>query len=190
MGKVEEALTAYDRAVQLKPDFQLALDNRKRLLVALKRVDQLYTLQHYDDAIKACDRTLQDDPSNATAWLMRGMALENKKQLAEAAIAYNNVISLQSDDHVAWFRLGTVLEDLGYSQRAVKAYTNVTRLQPQNHWAWYQRGTMLEKLDRPREALSSYQHALQIQSCFQPAQEAYQRVIDQTLSTTSPQAIG
>lgn len=182
LGQPDEALAAYDRAIELKPDFQFALDHRKRLLIALKRVDQLYTLQHYDDAIEACDQALKDNPDDAMVWLMRGMALENKQQLAEAAIAYNNVIRLQSDDHVAWFRLGTVLEDLGHLKRAAKAYSNVTRLQPHNHWAWYQLGRTLEKLENYRAAIAAFQRATKIQAGFEPAQAAYQRLINQSLA--------
>lgn len=183
--RIEEALAAYDRAVELKPDFQLAQERRKRLLVALERVDELYTLQHYDDAIAACDQVLKDNPHDATMWLMRGMALENQKQLAAAAISYNTVIRLQPDDHVAWFRLGTVLEELGHPKRAAKAYSNVTRLQPQNHWAWYQRGHMLEKLTEYRAAIASYQQAIKLQPTFDTAQSAYQSLLGRTLSLSS-----
>jgi tetratricopeptide (TPR) repeat protein len=188
LNRIDDALSAYARAVQLKPDFQLAQEKRKRLLISLKRVDQLYTLQHYDDAIAACDQALQENPEDATAWLMRGMALEHQKQLAAAAIAYNNVIRLQSDDHVAWFRLGTVLEDLGHPKRALKAYSNVTRLQPQNHWAWYQRGRMLEKLEQYREAIAAYHQASQAHPSFAPAQAAHQRLINQTLAPVLSQS--
>lgn len=187
LDQIDEALAAYDRAIELKPDFSLALEKRKRLLITLRRVDQLYTLQHYDDAIEACDQALKDNPEDATVWLMRGMALENQQQLAEAAIAYNTVIGLQPDDHVAWFRLGTVLEDLGHMKKAAKAYGNVTRLQPQNHWAWYQKGRVTEELQDYQEAILSYQQAAQLQPNFQTAQEAHQRVINQTLSAPSSQ---
>ena len=183
LSRIEDALAAYDRAIEIKPDFQFALDHRRRLLIALKRVDQLYTLQHYDDAIQACDEALRDNPEDATVWLMRGMALENKHQLVEAAIAYNTVIRLQADDHMAWFRLGTVLEDLGHLKRAAKAYSNVTRLQPQNHWAWYQLGRTLEKLGNYRAAIAALQRTLKIHSGFEPAQTAYQRLIDQSHTT-------
>lgn len=188
LDRTDDALAAYDRAVQLKPDFQLAIENRKRLLINLERVDQLYTLQHYDDAIAACDRTLKRDPDDVVAWFMRGMALENKKQLAEAAIAYNNVIRLQPDDHVAWFRLGSVLEDLGHPQRAAKAYGNVTRLQPQNHWAWHQWGRMLEQLEEYQEAISAYQQAATIRPTFQPAHLAHQRLLSHTVASSLSQS--
>ena len=186
LNQIEAALTAYDRAIELKPDFQLALDKRKRLLIALNRVDQLYTLQHYEDAIEACDQALEENPQDATVWLMRGMALENKHRLAEAAIAYNTVISLQLDDHVAWFRLGTVLEALGHFKRAAKAYANVTRLQPHNHWAWYELGGLLEKLGYYRKALIAYQQATKVQPQFELAQTAYQRLVEQTLTVEHP----
>ena len=188
LERIDDALAAYDRAVQLKPDFQFAQDKRKHLLIALQRVDQLYTLQHYDDAIAACDRTLQENPEDAMAWLMRGMALENQQELEESAIAYNHVVRLQPDDHMAWFRLGTVLESLGHLERAEKAYGNVTRLQPQNHWAWHQRGRILEKLEDYREAIVAYQRVTQIQPSFQPAQEAHQRLLNETLAPVVSQS--
>ncbi len=181
LNQVDEALAAYERAVQLRPGFQLAQEKRKRLLIALKRVDDLYRLQHYDDAIAACDRTLAEHPDDTTAWFLRGMALEHQKQLAKAAIAYNNVVRLQANDPTAWFRLGSVLEDLNFPERAAKAYNNVTHLQPLNHWAWYQRARMLEKLEDYSEAIVAYQRVTQIQPHFQPGQEAYQRLLAQNM---------
>ncbi|MEO1300041.1 MAG: serine/threonine-protein kinase [Cyanobacteria bacterium J06636_16] len=177
LKQVDEALAAYDLAVQLKPGFRLAQEKRRGLLIALKRIDDLYRLQHYDDAIAACDRTLAENPNDATAWFLRGMALEHQKQLAEAAIAYNNVVRLQSNDPTAWFRLGSVLEDLDFPERAAKAYGNVTHLQPLNHWAWYQRARMLEKLEDYSEAIAAYQRATQIQPHFQLGQQAHQRLL-------------
>lgn len=182
LDRMDEALAAYNRAVQIKPDFEYAQEKRKQLLVKLQRVDQLYTLQHYDDAIAACDETLEANPQDATAWFMRGMALENKEQLAEAAVAYNTVVGLQSDDYMAWFRLGGVLEKLGHFERAAKAYSNVTHLQPQNHWAWHQQGRMLEALEDYQAAIAAYRQAIQIQPGFQPAEDACQRLLTQTLS--------
>lgn len=176
LNRIEEALAAYDRAVQLKPDFNLAQGKRKQLLINLQRVDDLYTLQHYDAAIAACDQALQTNPDDVSTWFMRGMASEQQKQLADAAVAYNNVVRLQSDDHTAWFRLGSVLEDLGHLARAAKAYSNVTRLQPQNHWAWYQLAHALEKLDNHPKAIAAYRRAYQIQPHFQLAKEAYERL--------------
>ncbi|MEB3268527.1 MAG: serine/threonine-protein kinase [Leptolyngbya sp.] len=185
LNQLEDAIAAYNRAVQLKPDFQLALENRKRLLIALKRVDQLYTLNHYEETITACDQAVAENPNNVDAWLMRGMALENLKRMAEAALSYNRVVQIQPEDHVTWFKLGSLLDSLHRPQQAAIAFGNVVRLQPGNHWAWHQRGRMLEQLSQNREAIAAYQKALQIKPDYAAARDAYQHLLHQSVPATS-----
>lgn len=181
LGRNDDAITAYDRAVQLKPDFQLALERRKQMLQGLHRVEQLYQLQHYEEAIAACDLTLEQDQQDSTAWLMRAMALENLQRLKEAAISYDRVVRLQPEDNVAWFKLGTVLEKLNHPRHAAMAYGQVTRLQPNNYWAWYQQGQMLEKLDDLNRAMAAYHQAIQIKPDFRPALNARQLLLNRLL---------
>jgi serine/threonine protein kinase/cytochrome c-type biogenesis protein CcmH/NrfG len=174
-GEFESAVEAYERAVQLKPDFQLAVDSRKRVLTQLKQVDRLYHLQHYDEAVAACDRTLRDEPNNALAWLMRGMALENLKQYRPAVQSYSQVVKLQPDDHLSWLKLGNLLERLQKLKEAAAAYGKVVQLQPENQWAWHDRGRALEKLHLYEKALASYEKALRVNPDFQSAVEGRQR---------------
>jgi tetratricopeptide (TPR) repeat protein len=59
LNQLETAITSYNRAVQLKADFQLALANRKRLLIALKRVEELIhpqPLRRRDRRLRPSDR--------------------------------------------------------------------------------------------------------------------------------------
>ncbi len=181
LNQLDVAIAAYNRAIQLKPDFQLALENRKRLLIALKRVETLYTLHHYEETVAACDQAIQDNPQDVDAWLMRGMALENLRRMPEAAMAYNRVVQLQPEDHVTWFKLGSLLENLDRVQQAAIAFGNVVRLQPTNHWAWHQRGRMLEILDRSRDAIASYQQAIQVKPDYEAARSAYHQLLRQTV---------
>ncbi|MBD2258813.1 serine/threonine-protein kinase [Pseudanabaena sp. FACHB-2040] len=183
LGRGDDALAAYERAVQLQPDFVLALERRKQILQSLQRVEQLYQLQHYDEAIAACDRTIESDAEDSDAWLMRAMALENLQRLREAALSYERVVRLQPDDHVAWFKLGTVLEKLDHPRHAVVAYSQVTRIQPDNYWAWYQRGQALEKLESFKQAMTAYNRAIQLKSDFRSALTARQQLINRLLSS-------
>ncbi|HEY9761787.1 MAG TPA: tetratricopeptide repeat protein [Trichocoleus sp.] len=182
LGRNEEAVAAYDRAVHLKPDFSLALERRKHMLRGLQRVEQLYQLQHYDEAIEACDRTLEADPDNSMIWLMRAMALENMDRLKDAALSYERVVRIQPDDHVAWFKLGNVLEKLNHPRHAIMAYAQVIRIQPDNHWAWYQRGQLLEKLEQFQKAVTAYNQALQIRPDFRAALTARQNLLNRLLT--------
>jgi tetratricopeptide (TPR) repeat protein/tRNA A-37 threonylcarbamoyl transferase component Bud32 len=188
LGRGEDALAAYERAVQLQPDFTLAQERRKEMLRTLQRVEQLYQLKHYDEAIAACDRAIAANAEDSAAWLMRAMALENLQRLREAALSYERVVRLQPDDHVAWFKLGTVLDSLNHPRHAVMAYRQVTRIQPNNYWSWYQQGQALEKLESFQQAMTAYNRAIQLKSDFRAALTARQQLINRLL--TPPALVG
>jgi serine/threonine protein kinase len=173
----DEAVTAYDRAVYLKPNFQLAVDSRKRVLSRLKRIDRLYDLQHYDEAIASCDLAIREQPDNALAWLMRGMAMENSQQYEAAAESYCQVVKIQPDDYLAWFKQGAVMEKLQRYKEAAISYNHVVRLQPDNCWAWHDRGRVLEILCWYEEALTSYDKATQLKPDLQESIAGRQRVL-------------
>ena len=184
----EEAIQSYERAVQLKSDFQLAIDSRKRLLQEMKQIDRLYHLQHYEEAIASCDDIIAENPEDALAWLMRGMALENSKQYKSAIKSYNRVLRIHPDDHLAWFKRGTLLEKLRLYADAAKSYRQVTKLQPDNCWAWNDQGRVYETLHKYELALESYDQALRVRSDFTSAVEGRKRVIRQIqMSRKTPQ---
>jgi tetratricopeptide (TPR) repeat protein len=165
----ESAVEAYDRAVKIKPDFQIAVEHRKRVLIQLKKVDTLYHLQHYDDALLACDRAIAENTNDHLAWMMRGMALEHQQRHEEALSAYQRVVEIQPDDHVAWFKQGGIWEALGHDEAALSAYHRVVQVQPENYWAWHDRGKILERLGRYDEAIACYDRAVQIKPDFTSA---------------------
>jgi len=174
----EDAASSYARAVQLKPDFKLAIQSRKRILSQLKQVDQLYSLQHYEEAIASCEAAIRDNPEDHLAWLMRGMAMENLKQYQAAIASYSQVVKLQPEDHLAWFKLGAVLELVGKPNEAVVCYNRVLRIQPDNYWAWHDRGRVLEQIQKYEAALASYDRAVQIKPDLVAAIEGRQRALN------------
>ncbi|MEP0886654.1 MULTISPECIES: serine/threonine-protein kinase [unclassified Leptolyngbya] len=176
--RYEDAASSYARAVQLKPDFKLAIQSRKRLLSQLKQVDQLYGLQHYEEAIASCEAAIRANPQDPLAWLMRGMAMENLKQYQAAIASYSQVVKLQPDDHLAWFKLGAVLEMVNKPAEALVCYNRVLRIQPDNSWAWHDRGRVLELLQKYDAALSSYDKALQLKPDLTAAIEGRQRALN------------
>jgi len=183
--RYEEAAISYASAVHLKPDFKLAVQSRKRLLSQLKQVDQLYGLQHYEEAIASCDVAIKANPQDPLAWLMRGMALENLEQYQAAIASYSQVVKLQSDDHLAWFKLGSVLERLHKKVEAIACYNRVIKIQPENYWAWHDRGRVLEHLHKNESALASYDKAVQLKPDFTSAIEGRQRSLNALKSDNS-----
>ncbi len=188
LERYDEAVNSYDRAVYLKPEFELAVEDRKRVLSLLKRDDTLYHLQHYDEVVASCDKTLQGNPNDSLAWFMRGMALENLQRFEEAIASYNRVVTIQPDDHLAWFKRGVTLEKLGRYEDAISSYDQVVQVRPDHYWAWYDQGRVLELLHRYEDAIDAYDRAFQINPGFQPAADARKRSLRQLRSDTSPYA--
>lgn len=182
LNRLEEALEALQRAIQLKPDFQHALECRREILRKLHRVEQLYQLQHYEEAVEACQRIIHTSPEDTTAWLLQAMAQENLGQFQSAALSYEQVVKLHPDDHVAWFKLAEVLAKQKCYKQAVAAYSQVLRIQPANHWAWFQQGQMLEKIRRFEKAISAYNQAILLKPEFDPALSARQQIIEKLLT--------
>ena len=72
MGRQQEALEAYDKAVSLKPDYIEALNNKGLLLDAMG---------NHKDAIDAYDKALKVKPDFDAAWFNKACAyalLSNK----------------------------------------------------------------------------------------------------------------
>ena len=66
MGRLEQAIASYDKAVEIKPDKDEAWNNRGIALGKLGRLEQ---------AIVSYDKVLAIKPDNNEAWLNRASAL-------------------------------------------------------------------------------------------------------------------
>ncbi|MCY7332124.1 MAG: tetratricopeptide repeat protein, partial [Pseudanabaena sp. CAN_BIN31] len=97
LDKYEEAIAAYDRALQIKPDFHEVWNNRG---IAL------FNLGRNEEAIAAYDRALQIKPDFHEAWNNRGSALFNLGRNEEAIAAYDRALQIKPDFHEAWNNRG------------------------------------------------------------------------------------
>jgi tetratricopeptide (TPR) repeat protein len=76
LGRYEEALQAYDRALELNPDDSIVLNNKGLELDKLGRCEE---------ALQAYDRALELNPDYYDAWHNKGVALHKLGQYEEAA---------------------------------------------------------------------------------------------------------
>jgi tetratricopeptide (TPR) repeat protein len=110
-NEYELALKAYDKAIELKPDYAVAWSNRGFALDELGR---------YDEALKAYDKAIELKPDYAVAWNNRGVALDTLGQYEEALKAYDKAIELKPD-YTAWSNRGIALDKLDrYEDNRVK----------------------------------------------------------------------
>ncbi|MBW4525028.1 MAG: tetratricopeptide repeat protein [Phormidium tanganyikae FI6-MK23] len=89
LGRYEEAITSYDRALELQPDTYEAHYNRGNALSIIGR---------YEEAIISYDRALKFKPAIHAAWSNRGFALMKVGQFEAAYESYDRAILLKSND--------------------------------------------------------------------------------------------
>jgi serine/threonine protein kinase len=84
LGRYEEALSCYERALDLNADFKEVWNNQG---LALRE------LQRYPDALDSFDRALALDPSFAVAWNNKGHTLECLGRRFEALSCYGHAVA-------------------------------------------------------------------------------------------------
>ncbi len=164
LKRYEQALAAYKRAIELKPDYADAWKNQG---------DALYNIKKYSEAIESYDKAIQIEPDYVEAWTSRGTVLKARKQYEEAIASFDEALKIEPDNAVAWKGKGDALMGVPRYEAAIAAYDRAVEFQP-NYWeAWYNRGWALHNLQRYEEAVASYDKAVEFKSDY--AQAWYNR---------------
>jgi protein O-GlcNAc transferase len=147
----EQALPAFDRAIQLNPGFADAYYNRAAALQALGRLDA--ALESYEQAIRL-------RPNFANAYNNKGVVLRRLGRPSDALACLERALQLQPDSAEAHNNLGNALTDLMRPAQALQSYERAVQLRPDYVEAHRHRGGALAELGRPGEALPCYAQAI------------------------------
>ena len=93
LGRYNEALKSYDKAVRIKPKYVNAWHGRGVALSNLGR---------YEEALKSYDKALKLKPDYADSWYGIGIALSNLGQYEGAVKSYDEALKLKPDYADAW----------------------------------------------------------------------------------------
>jgi hypothetical protein len=99
LNRYEEALESYSRALELKPDYPDAYNNRGITLHDLKR---------YEEALESYSRALELKPDYPDAYNNRGITLHDLKRYEEALESYSRALELKPDYPDAYYNLGVL----------------------------------------------------------------------------------
>jgi tetratricopeptide (TPR) repeat protein len=183
--RYQEALLAYEQAIQLDPNDAvlyngkgLALSNLNRYgeaLIAYEQAirlnpnnadayfnkgDALSGLERYEEALAAYEQAIRLDPNNADAHNNKGYILSKLERYEEALTACEQAIRLDSDFVLAYHTQGDVLSGLERYEEALAAYEQAIRLDPDDALAYNGKGNVLDDLNRYEEALVAYEQAI------------------------------
>jgi tetratricopeptide (TPR) repeat protein len=127
-GDYEEAITSYDQALKIKPDYHQASYNRGIALRQLGRIEE---------AITSYDTALKNEPNKCETWYNRGNALRHLGRYEEAITAHDNALKVKPDYHEAWVNRGNALFNLGRIEETIASYDNALKLKPDYANAYY-----------------------------------------------------
>ncbi|MBD1215263.1 MAG: tetratricopeptide repeat protein [Dolichospermum circinale Clear-D4] len=153
LQRYQEALTIYEKAGDIKPDYPQAWYGQGQALFQLKK---------YEQALMVYDKAIQLQPDYLEAWNNRGLVLVNLKRYAEALATFDKALELKNDAPQVWQAKGDVFIKINNYNNAVKAYEQAINLQPDNSELWYKRGLALQNLKQYEEAITAYKKTIEL----------------------------
>ncbi len=157
LGRIEEALIAYDNAIALESENAWAWARKGRALRLLRR---------YQDALECYDRALGLQPRYAWAWKGRGMVLERMDRLPEALECHRQAAALDPSDVWNWYNQAETLYSLGDLDAALELLSRALEVDPRHANSWGKRGQILRQQRRNLEAIEAYRQAVEIDPTF------------------------
>ena len=160
LGKQEEAVEAYRKAISIKPDYAEAYNNMGN---ALK--DQ----GKQEEAIEVYRKALSIKHDHAKTYNNMGNALIEQRKLVEATEAFTKALSIKPDFAEAYNNMGNALQDQGKLDNAIEAYTNAISTKPDLADAHNNMGNALKEQGKLDNAIEAYRKALAIKPDFAEA---------------------
>ncbi len=147
LGRLETALSSFDRAISLEPDDPLSIAERCSVLADLGNYAALAT----------CTIT---DPEELAA-LGRSITSNNLGDGLRRAIAlYEQALAIRPDDTTLWIQQGLALEQLGDYERALRSYDSALTINATSSLASTHRCRVLNALGDYETALAACEQAL------------------------------
>jgi len=160
LGRLDEAIKAYQYALKLKPDFPEVYSN---LGNALKMRGDL------ESAVQAYRQALKLRPDFSEAHNNLGVSLMEQGKFSEAIDAYQNALRLKPDYAEAYNNLGNVYTGKGEMITAREHYQKALAINPHYAKAHNNLGVIFEALGENSAAMESFQNALRLKPDYAEA---------------------
>jgi tetratricopeptide (TPR) repeat protein len=152
-GRHEEAVAAFEAALEEEPEFSRALITLGFSLLALDRVEE---------ARERLELAVRVAPLSSEAHNNLGLALERQGEAAPALDHLRRAVQLDGLNARAWHNLGLALFRRGDVGGAADALAEASRLDPGHAGFHNDFGFLLERVGRPTDAIREYRAAVAI----------------------------
>jgi tetratricopeptide (TPR) repeat protein len=119
LGKLDDALLCYDKALKMVP---------QRPDIWCNKGNALHAAGRYADALECFDKAVGLDSSDMKSWCNRGVALKALGRLSEAVTCYDRALQIEPRDVKTWLNKGSALGILECYQDALVCFQAAQRL--------------------------------------------------------------
>jgi len=162
LGRVQEAIEQYERAVQINPDFAGAHDHLGTALMQAGKTQE--AIQHYE-------RAVQIKPDYAGAYFNLGEASAELRRSKDAIRHYEEALRIKPEYAEAHVNLGNELLAQGKLQDAIAHYKEALRIKPEQAEAHLNFGNALLGQGKLQDAMAHYKEALRIKPDYPQAHD-------------------
>lgn len=153
MGRFEEAIQCYDKALEMNPNQPETWFNKGNSLGSLHRLDE---------AIKCHDKAIEINPNHPMGWNNKGAVLHELGRFDEAIQCHDKALEINPQDIDAWNNKAVSLAGLGRFEEAIRCCDKALEINPNKLFAWINKGTSLRRLGRFHESIQCHDRALEI----------------------------
>ncbi|MBC8135966.1 MAG: tetratricopeptide repeat protein [Fibrella sp.] len=150
LGKTDEALTAYEKSLALKPDYFDPAFNAGTLL---------YKAGRYPEAGAKFELATKSNPKSAMAWTNYGLTLSQQNDETGTIAAWKRAASLRSDDYVTRDALAGIYMRRKNYDDAITLYRQMTRIRPASGTPWNALGLAYQRKGSYESAITAFQTA-------------------------------
>jgi protein O-GlcNAc transferase len=150
-GPRDEEVSHLQKAIHLRPDFELA---RRRLITAL------FHSGRFAEATELCDKSLAIFPDAAELHFYRGNIYVQADEKALAIASCKRALALNPELLSAQQSLSRLLLDTEQFEEAEASYRREIELTPQHFGPYHQLGAVLNRMGRYAEAIESFKRAI------------------------------
>jgi len=123
LGRIEETLADYQKAMELKPDFVLPYSRSAKIYARR---------QNYEKAVELYQKAVELGDQDITTRYNYSVVLMNLGQNAEAKVALENLLELDPDYADAYYHLGILSIGQGETEKAKEFLQKFLQIDPEN----------------------------------------------------------
>jgi tetratricopeptide (TPR) repeat protein len=159
LGRPEEALASFARAVAADPHYALARNNQAVTLAQQGR---------HEDALEGFHQASMTDDALVVPRLNLGLLLYQLRRFQLALQAFRQVLEVAPDNAAAWNGIGLVLNELGRAPDARNAFARAVEADPRSAEAHYNLSFALSALGDYDAALRAVTQAQDLDPYYVP----------------------